>query len=168
MFRYLEINANDTIYATGYTYGDLAGSNADPTGRTGDVIVYTFDTHLDTLDATQFGTPHEDRGISDLFDGILTIGGMTEAAMANVSRGSFDGYVVKLDAATLDVLPDFLAGDANRDGTVNLADFTALRNNFGVGSLFSQSDFNFDGRIDLADFTILRNHFGLSVEDDLL
>jgi hypothetical protein len=168
MFRYLEINANDTIYATGYTYGDLAGSNADPTGRTGDVIVYTFDTHLDTLDATQFGTPHEDRGISDLFDGILTIGGMTEAAMADVSRGSFDGYVVKLDAATLDVLPDFLAGDANRDGTVNLADFTALRNNFGVGSLFSQSDFNFDGRIDLADFTILRNHFGLSVEDDLL
>jgi hypothetical protein len=166
MFRYLEIDENDTIYATGYTYGDLAGTNADATGRTGDVVVYRFDTNLNVLDSTQFGTPHEDRGISDLFNDTLVIGGMTEAAMADVSRGSFDGFVVRLDADTLDVEPDFLPGDANGDGLVNLADFGILRANFGTGSLFSQGDFNRDGIVNLADFGILRANFGRSVFDE--
>ncbi|MEL7237994.1 MAG: Ig-like domain-containing protein, partial [Planctomycetota bacterium] len=64
-----------------------------------------------------------------------------------------------------DVTLDFfiLAGDANRDRSVDLADFLILRQNFGNGSLFSEGDFNYDGAIDLADFLILRGNFNASL-----
>ena len=59
-----------------------------------------------------------------------------------------------------------LAGDANRDRIVDLADFVILRNNFGTtASVFSQGDFNYDGVVDLADFVILRNNFGQTLDD---
>lgn len=55
-------------------------------------------------------------------------------------------------------------GDANLDGTVNLADFGRLRAGFGSGTgLWTDGDFNFSGNTDLADFGILRSTFGLSV-----
>ena len=54
-----------------------------------------------------------------------------------------------------------LAGDFNRDRSVNLADFTILANNFGREfRTFSQGDANLDGRVNLADFTVLANAFG--------
>lgn len=57
-----------------------------------------------------------------------------------------------------------LGGDANRDRTVNLADFNVLAANFGLsGALFSQGDFNYDGSVNLADFNILAAHFGQSL-----
>ncbi|MEL7237306.1 MAG: dockerin type I domain-containing protein, partial [Planctomycetota bacterium] len=105
MFRYLELDDAGNLYATGYTYGDLGGApNADNTGRTGDVVVVKFDQNLNTLDATQFGTAGEDRAISTLFGDQLILGGMTEASLAGPSVGSFDGYVARLDTATLDVV----------------------------------------------------------------
>ena len=59
-----------------------------------------------------------------------------------------------------------LAGDANRDRVVDLADFVILRNNFGTGeTTFSQGDFDYDGTVDLADFVILRNNFGQTVPE---
>ena len=59
-----------------------------------------------------------------------------------------------------------IAGDANLDGRVDLADFVILRNNFGISAgLFSTGDFNGDGRVDLADLVILRNHFGREIDD---
>jgi len=59
-----------------------------------------------------------------------------------------------------------LPGDANMDGTVDLADFGILRSNFGlsVGATFGQGDFNEDGAVDLADFGILRANFGSSAD----
>ena len=59
-----------------------------------------------------------------------------------------------------------LAGDADRNETVDLDDFVILRNHFGQAGVFSQGDFNYDGVIDLADFVILRNNFGGSAGDD--
>ena len=59
-----------------------------------------------------------------------------------------------------------LAGDANRDRVVDLADFVILRNHFGSAGLFSQGDFNYDGRVDLSDFVMLRNQFGKSLPGD--
>ena len=57
-----------------------------------------------------------------------------------------------------------LAGDANRDGRVNLADFGILRANFGRrDATFSLADFNYDGTVTLADFGILRGNFGKSL-----
>ena len=57
-----------------------------------------------------------------------------------------------------------LAGDFNRDRSVNLSDFTVLANNFGQsGRTFSQGDANYDGVVNLSDFTILANRFGTTL-----
>ena len=55
-----------------------------------------------------------------------------------------------------------LAGDANRDGVVNLNDFNTLASNFGTqsGATWEQGDFTGDGAVNLADFNALAEHFG--------
>ncbi|MEM1011733.1 MAG: PEP-CTERM sorting domain-containing protein [Planctomycetota bacterium] len=61
-----------------------------------------------------------------------------------------------------------LPGDANGDGTVDLADFGILRANFGsTMGTFATGDFNGDMNVDLADFGILRANFGTSSGSDL-
>lgn len=61
-----------------------------------------------------------------------------------------------------DLLFDFFvfAGDANRDGNVNLDDFTTLAAGFGTSGTFSQGDFNYSGGVNLDDFSILASQFG--------
>ena len=55
----------------------------------------------------------------------------------------------------------FVNADANRDRSVNLADFGIVRANFGGSNkTFGQGDFNYDGNVNLADFGILRGRFG--------
>jgi len=63
------------------------------------------------------------------------------------------------------VVPFFvLAGDATRDESVNLDDFTALASNFGqTGRVFSQGDFDYNGNVNLDDFTILATQFGTTL-----
>jgi hypothetical protein len=76
-------------------------------------------------------------------------------AAANVTHAT----AVPLAAdATLDFF--VLAGDANRDRKVDLADFSVLATNFNrVGAAFSQGNFNYDGSADLLDFTVLATNF---------
>lgn len=53
-------------------------------------------------------------------------------------------------------------GDANRDFTVNLADFAALQNNYNQApgtKGWDQGDFNNDGNVNLADFASLQNNY---------
>jgi hypothetical protein len=102
-FRRLKIDAAGNLYALGYTYGDLAGSNADSSQRTGDVFIQKFDSALNLMGALQFGTPHEDRGHMHLRDGVLHVAGMTEAALGGASQGSFDAYLVRVDAASMSI-----------------------------------------------------------------
>ena len=54
-------------------------------------------------------------------------------------------------------------GDANHDGTVDLQDFSILKDNFGItsGATWEQGDFNNDGSVDLQDFSTLKENFGL-------
>ncbi|MCS7032645.1 MAG: hypothetical protein NZ561_01470 [Phycisphaerae bacterium] len=56
-----------------------------------------------------------------------------------------------------------LAGDANLDATVNLADFGRLAAHFNTSGRWSRGDFNFDGAVDLADFGLLAGNFNQSV-----
>jgi hypothetical protein len=57
----------------------------------------------------------------------------------------------------------FISGDANRDGTVNLADFNTLAGNFGQTQRdWSTGDFNDDTIVNLEDFNLLAGNFGQS------
>ena len=61
---------------------------------------------------------------------------------------------------------DLLAGDANLDGVVTIADFAVLRANFGGGvAYFTTGDFDGDGAVSIADFALLRANFGGSVQE---
>ena len=103
-FRKLSIASDGSLVAVGFTYGDLAGTNADGTEETGDVIVYRFDTDLDILASRQFGTPHEERGYLSVRGDTVIVAGMTEAALASASAGSFDAFVVRLRLSDLALL----------------------------------------------------------------
>lgn len=101
----------DTLYAVGYTYGNLIGQNADPTLATGDIFVQKLDLNLGLHAGMQFGTPHEERASAYFKDSILYLGGMTEGYLAGNSQGNFDGYLVALNAHNLNFVdPSTLSG----------------------------------------------------------
>ena len=59
-----------------------------------------------------------------------------------------------------------LPGDADFDGTVDVADQLLVRNHLGdsgAGVDWRAGDFNFDGRVDARDLVLLRRNFGQSV-----
>jgi Dockerin type I domain len=59
-----------------------------------------------------------------------------------------------------------LAGDYNRDGTVDSVDYMVWRRFFGISTkngltfAIASADGNADGRVDVADYTIWRKHMG--------
>jgi hypothetical protein len=108
--------------------------------------------------------------VGDYFTGSVTKLGFVadDDAGSGSADATFSDIAIFED---VDVPP--LAGDANGDGIVNLADFGILRANFGrTDALFSQGDFTGDGIVNLADFGILRANFGNTAadqeDDDLL
>lgn len=56
-----------------------------------------------------------------------------------------------------------LAGDANRDRTVNIDDFGVLASRFNLPGTFSQGDFNYDHVTNIDDFGILASKFNTSL-----
>jgi len=83
---------------------------------------------------------------------------LIDDALANID-GGIDN-VRAFAAARIDAAPD-LAGDADRDGDVDLADFGLLRASFGtVPGRYLAGDLDGDADVDLADFGILRANFG--------
>ena len=73
------------------------------------------------------------------------------------------GTAVDTDSTLMiDLLLDTAYGDANLDGAVDLADFTALSGSFGGPGGWADGDFNGDGLVDLSDYTILAGNFGFT------
>jgi uncharacterized delta-60 repeat protein len=137
--------------------------NEDLSGSLRDAIqVWNTDTNQEITDTIQLRYepenialvrfPEFDRGILpdgnyriDLLDGVL------EDTAGNIAPGYSMEFFV-------------LAGDANRDGRVNLQDFNTLAGNFGSNNgSWAQGDFNYDGVVNLADFNILASRFGTSL-----
>jgi hypothetical protein len=98
LFSRLEFDPiTKTLFAIGYTYGNYTvgayqGTNADPSGLSGDIIVQKFDKNLNTLAVRQLGSAGEERGFGSVKDSLLYIGGMTEGALTGAQQGSFDGF----------------------------------------------------------------------------
>jgi len=55
------------------------------------------------------------------------------------------------------------AGDANRDRTVNISDFSILASRFNLPGTFSQGDFDYSGTVGIGDFSILASKFNTSL-----
>jgi len=75
------------------------------------------------------------------------------AGANGTGSGAFDDAYVATGSPTI-------PGDANKDGKVNLADFTILKAYFGSSGGWDIGDFNADGKVNLADFTIFKAHYG--------
>ncbi len=90
--------------------------------------------------------------------------GRYRATLAAAGVTNAAGTTIAVDHAL-----DFfvLAGDANRDERVNLADFNILAANVGQSDrTFAQGDFNYDGLVNLADFNLLASRFGQALAPD--
>ena len=87
----------------------------------------------------------------------------TGRPLSNVSGGGTQNSTPTV--GTQVVIQDTLAGDANLDGTVGIADLAILAGNFGKasGATFAQGDFNGDGAVNIADLAILAGNFGQSI-----
>lgn len=120
LIRKLEIK-DDILYATGYTYGNYIGLNADVNQESGDIFVQKFDTNLNPLTGIQFGTPHEERAFSSIQEDYLFLGGMTEGYLTGNSFGSFDGFVTALNISDLSFTQPVLStNEFNLQNEVNV------------------------------------------------
>ena len=63
--------------------------------------------------------------------------------------------------ATLDFF--VFAGDANRDRSINIADFAILAGNFNTPASFVGGDFDYDGSVGIGDFSILASKFNTTL-----
>jgi hypothetical protein len=124
-----------------------------------DIVV----THLSSGASVPFSLMIGSRDATLIFNSILADG---DYRMRILAAGVTDAAGNAM-AADYDLNFFFLAGDANRDRTVNLLDFNTLASNFGQPNrTFSQGDFNYDGAVNLLDFNILASHFGQSLGPD--
>ena len=100
----------------------------------------------------------------------LTAGSAIVGAFANSSLPALPGgltwqllynpKIVALIVAPIGGIGDYLPGDFNHNGTVDVADYTVWRNALQSGNLFA--DGNFDGLVTQADYSIWKSGFGLS------
>ena len=78
------------------------------------------------------------------------------------AAGVTDGFGNPLTApAVLDFF--VLGGDANRDRTVDIADFSTLSVNYNSPGTFSGGDFDYNGSVGLGDFAILAANYNVSL-----
>jgi hypothetical protein len=116
-------------------------------------------------------TPHaEFGGYGDKFE--IISGSAIVGQFANVSglewvpfAESGKKFVLSYDPTSV-TLTAFQApyGDANGDGSVDLADFEILRANFGGAGGWDRGDFTGDHFVGTADFALLKSRFGTSIE----
>ena len=158
----------------------ILGQSFDFTTRL--AVIFTFDQDVSAfLGRSDYEIVNTDTGdVLPQSAGVLTFNRFSNQAVLDLTGDIPDGnYTLTVEASDIanaagvpasgsPITLDFfvLAGDFNRDRSVNLSDFTVLANNFGQGGrLFSQGDANYDGVVNLSDFTILANRFGTFLPD---
>lgn len=94
----IEVDSNDRIYISGYTDNNLGGENAG----SHDAWVAKYDTDGSQLWIEQFGTSDYDSATTVTADsyGNLYVSGITEGSLGDTNNGSYDSWIVKLDAET--------------------------------------------------------------------
>ena len=115
------------------------------------------------------GVPTLDNGIID-FDqlpvGENVVGHMFGGLAANADhiRGNPDPLAASIGSnMVFEVVVDILVGDFNRDGYVDLADYTIWRDHLGSAvTAGTHADASGNGVVDMADYNLWQTNFGLS------
>jgi len=115
------------------------------------------------------GTLEGTKMVRDIFPGqrssgaeLLGVSGDTLFFMANDGVHGQELWSVTVD----EVFSEELAGDLDKNGEVNFADFLAFSQDFGRTSESDEilpSDFDGNGTVDFADFLVLSNNYGHSI-----
>ena len=94
----VDIDAQDNVYITGYTNGDLGGTSSGGY----DSWVGKYDGTGAELWSTQFGTTKTEQGRDVQVDrfGNVYVTGLTSGSLGELNQGSFDGFITKLEAST--------------------------------------------------------------------
>jgi Secretion system C-terminal sorting domain/Beta-propeller repeat len=114
-FREINIDSQGNIFVSGFTYGNWVGNNQDSSNLSADVIIQKYDANLNLLAQKQFGTPSEERGFLKVKDNYIFVGGMTEGCMASKNQGSFDGYILALNASDLSFTNKLISSVSQND-----------------------------------------------------
>jgi hypothetical protein len=109
-------------------------------------------------------TAMTETAVMDMVKNAYHAGAWDQPGILSSTLGAGDRVGVR-DLTANDVTAAYTrGGDATLDGTVTLADFNNLFNNFGQsGKTWDEGDFQYDGTVTLADFNILFNNFGTSI-----
>ncbi|MEM9915486.1 MAG: hypothetical protein AAF911_11035 [Planctomycetota bacterium] len=146
-----------------YIFGEYQGTGEqqDEEGRTvgdGGRLLYgdptappgTSQLFQMLIDESGEELPHLITGFGVDADGELVLIGVDE---------SFNGVLLSVNS----VVTQLIAGDYNRSGTVDAADYTLWADNFG-STTNPLADGNGDGVVDAADYTIWADNFGNTVD----
>ena len=90
-------DSNNNVYITGYTYGDLDGTNQ---GGSEDAFVVKYDSDGDKKWTKQLGTSGSEQANDIAIDSNnnVYITGMTAGDLGGTNQGSNDAFVVKFDS----------------------------------------------------------------------
>jgi hypothetical protein len=132
------------------SFSSLLGNDSDPDGDTVTLIDASDAPHgtVTINSSTRQITYTPDSGYygSDWFNYRIADG-----------KGNYSIATVNLT-----ITPN-LPGDADRNGTVDAADYITLKNNFGVaGAAWENGDFDGNGTVDQEDLRLLMANFGVS------
>jgi hypothetical protein len=126
-----------------------------------DLLMYNIDTG-DPVPSTNLAVSYDTGTNTATF----TFPGYPEGALPDGNWQAFLNSVGVADVAANQVsnppTTEFftLAGDANRDRTVDTVDFNIVAAHFSSAAPFSEGDFTYDGVVDTTDFNILASSFG--------
>jgi hypothetical protein len=112
-------------------------------------------------EGTQADGPTDENGITT-FSGALAVGGCDDDLSIRVLS-----YILGEPTPNCDIIQvpvEVRSVDLNKDGTVNVADFSAFGALYQNGQYDSCVDFNGDGQENIADFAFYATHNGHSCE----
>jgi hypothetical protein len=110
----IEIDSHDNVFLTGYTDGNLGGTNAGSY----DAWAAKYDSNGNQEWIQQFGTPDYDSASTVSADdhGSLYVSGTTDGSLGSTNAGSYDTWIAKLEADT-GIIQNF----GSNDGATNNA-----------------------------------------------
>jgi hypothetical protein len=158
--------ADDDVFYFGNAIGETGDNPGDAKVNATDVLAVRNHPHLASNPAPIHDAYDLDR------DGLVN----SESADERIASSNQTNFLTALrlitapataGAPTADdgdgTQPQFIIGDATKDGLVDEADLMVLMTNFGsTGATWAEGDFDGNGTVDAADYLALKDHLGQS------